>query len=371
MPRDNALLLDIIKNEKINKRISDWSGILHYAARSGLAPYIFYIIKKEKCPDIPNDVMKRFQNIYFQNLRKTEAQKRFLVSILKDLKRLEIDAMPLKGIALAEMAYGAAELRPFSSDIDLLMKKKDSDGIYDYFTGLGYKKIFETDWSTLFSGKDKPCFLDIHWQYCPPQEVYVEVEKAWENAQTFSIDGFDVKVPSYDDLLIYLAVVTNNDSCRYLKHFFDIHMLVKRHKNDMSWFYTEKAIKNGHLGSYCYLPFTLAKRFFGTELPENFIKRIKPNIAKRAALNMLFDPKWTIELKRPSRIRKIVIEGGIVSGAGPVHFIRWMLYRLRFEYRYSQKHKGAKSSLFGMMRYASERISRLMRPSSAKTRDPQ
>jgi hypothetical protein len=340
-------LLQILSNKQI-VHVSDWDKLVQLAGRTGFGPYLYHLITKDsniEKSQIPQNAYKTLENTYFYCLGKAIYHKNLLLSILDSFNKNNIDVISVKGIVLSEILYGAPELRSLPSDIDLLMKKKDERKITIVLKEIGYNLIIPVYWSSLYTKKNWP-FMDIHWMYCAKEEAPIDMKDPWERVKTINIDNTNIKILSPEDMIIYLTFMTNNDCCRYLRHFYDLHLALGKYKDILDWAYIIKKIKRYKLKGVFYLPFKYVKIMFETDIPYDIIKLITPGFIRRKILDKALDPRWPIETIKPGKKIKPLIEGAIISGGYFTRFIFWAVHKIWHEYSFSNKKKPVSFSSF-------------------------
>ena len=110
------------KIEEILNEALDWDYILDCSIKQGISPLFYWNLRKiSNGKDVPYEVMKSLEKIYYSNLARNMILYDELGKILKAFKKAGIDTIVLKGAFLAEEIYKNIGLRPMS-DIDLLIK---------------------------------------------------------------------------------------------------------------------------------------------------------------------------------------------------------------------------------------------------------
>src|SRR5690606_2709613 len=99
----------------------DWRCVIALAQLHGTRPLLFHALSLLDAGLVPPDIWRQLQAHYcavtLQNARMTQA----LVETLAVLRAHAIEALPLKGPALASVAYGNT-LREFG-DLDILVRR--------------------------------------------------------------------------------------------------------------------------------------------------------------------------------------------------------------------------------------------------------
>jgi len=208
------------KIEEILNEALDWNYIVECSAKQGISPLFYWNLKKvSNGKDVPFEVMKNLEKIYYSNLARNMLLYDELCKILKAFKRVGIETIVMKGAFLAEEIYKNIGLRTMS-DIDLLIKQKDLQKAKKELTGLKYStetdifptKLHEQQHQMLsgeltFISQGKKIAIDIHWDIQPYQYSYkVDVNKFWNNAKPIKIAGVETLMFAYEDILQHLCL---------------------------------------------------------------------------------------------------------------------------------------------------------------------
>ena len=353
-------LLKILREKRIGQ-VSDWDKLVHLAGRTGFGPYLYNIVSSDPSIEksqIPKKAYKKLENTYFYCLGKAVQHKNLLLSILDNFNKQNIDVISVKGIVLSEILYGAPELRSLPCDIDLLMKKDQEKQVTDILGEIGYGLILPVYWSNLYTKKDGP-FMDVHWMYCAKEEAPMDMKDPWGRKKTINIDNTDIKILSPEDMIIYLTFMTNNDCCRHLRHFYDLHLALEKYKDILEWEYILKKIRKYKLKGVFYLPFKYAKLMFNTNVSESILQKMSPTLVRRKILDKVLDPRWPAQATPPDKKIKPFIEGAIISGGYAIRFIKWAMHKTWHEY--CSSNKGKTRSFVVFMKYCGKKVRGLVK----------
>src|SRR5579859_6382036 len=113
-----------------------WQALFDLAERHGLAPLLYQSLSGFES-SIPAENFLRLRDDYHRNLHKALFLSRELIRILQHLESLGVEAIPYKGLALAEAIYGDIALRQ-SGDIDLFIRRQDLSRVTTAVAELGY-----------------------------------------------------------------------------------------------------------------------------------------------------------------------------------------------------------------------------------------
>ena len=80
---------------------SDWDGLIEFALKQGVAPLVFWALKRA-CPDaVPPEAIAALRNHFRQNTKRNLHFARELLRLLDLFSLAGIQAIPFKGPALA------------------------------------------------------------------------------------------------------------------------------------------------------------------------------------------------------------------------------------------------------------------------------
>ena len=116
-------------------RSLNWDAVCEVAQAEGLAP-LLYSILRDQCM-IPRPVVQAMRNAYDQTAVRNTILFNELGRLLRQLAAEDIDVILLKGVALAEVVYGNAAVRPMI-DLDVLVRRADVPAALRMLSALGY-----------------------------------------------------------------------------------------------------------------------------------------------------------------------------------------------------------------------------------------
>jgi hypothetical protein len=160
------------------------------------------------------------------------------VEITRALEAVGVEALTLKGAALAAALYPEAHLRP-SIDVDLLVRPRDLARACRAVEALGYRV-----WKGV---PDLPGLFSHHHQYSAPGKVALElhhspsewfvaafdVEQVFARARRVELDGRVVRIPGPVDELVHLCVHAASHRFQGVKWLFDLKLLLQQ--RSVSW----------------------------------------------------------------------------------------------------------------------------------------
>jgi hypothetical protein len=142
---------------------------------------------------------------------------RELIRILLHLSSFGLEAIPYKGVALAETMYGDIALRQ-SGDIDLLIHPQDLSRVSAAVRELGYtphasfsapqqRAYLKSGYELSFDGEAGPNLLEVQWDLQPRfYAVDYEMAGVFQRAAIVTLAGHPTKTPSPEDLFLILSL---------------------------------------------------------------------------------------------------------------------------------------------------------------------
>lgn len=220
MSRESSFLLEAVRHflrpERPLPRGSDldWSRLAALASAHTVIPQLY--LASLKC-EAPQEWRLRLRE-WFENAgRFNLALGAELVRLVRLLESEGIEAVSLKGPALAAALYGNLALRA-SSDLDLLVRPQDFPRVRDLLRRGGYRQTSVEHWQAdscwrrarerqiSFLDNSGQFSVDVHWdsvpQYIPEN---LDPSAVWSSLRSVAIGGFGVKVMAPHHLLLYLC----------------------------------------------------------------------------------------------------------------------------------------------------------------------
>jgi len=284
----------------------DWAYLLTAAIRHAIPQLLYHNLLAQGAAigaerAVPPGALSRLEQMYYANalrhLRFTQA----LEEVLGAFKEIGIEAIVLKGMALATRVYPVAALRQ-CGDIDVLVRKEDLLRAEEVLLGLGYTfpghglpdEWFGQCHRHLPYLKDEGRIkLEVHWDIVPqPNPFCLPLSELWARAQPFRIGGSETWALDPADLLLHLSVhaVPSPDLLWGqdidLRHLCDIAETIWVYP--MDW--DQLIVRARHYGvTRClYVTLRLARRMLQAGVPHDVLEALQPTD---------LDPRWLASLE--------------------------------------------------------------------------
>jgi Uncharacterised nucleotidyltransferase len=254
----------------------DWTRLLTLAERNGLRP-LLYSHLSSNCPErVPPETFA-FLRDYFQknaafNLLLTGELLR-LVALLNDHG---IEAMPLKGPAIAVMLYGHVRLRQFG-DLDILVRAPDVWRASEIFEAQGFEPQYpipaerrdayvRQDYARLFHRDGGRTIVELHWGIAERSfGVRFDADAMWSRRQSMTLQGHTVPSPSAEDLMLMLCVHGARHAWDKLEALCSLAELARR--EDLDWTYIWRTARDMRCERMLAFPLWLAYGLLDVSLP--------------------------------------------------------------------------------------------------------
>lgn len=252
-----------------------WKLLFDLAERHGTQPLLYQTLVEIE-DAIPREQVSLIEQSYQTNLHKALFLSRELIRIIERLSALSIEAMPYKGLALAELVYGDIALRQ-SGDIDLLIHPQDLPRIRDAVRELGYtphlsfseaeeRAYLQSGYECAFDGTAGPNLLEVQWAIHPRfYAIDFDMPGLFRRAVTLTVAGHAMKTPSPEDLLLVLSAHAAKHAWGRLVWLCDIARVINLPTLNWTWIASQAEA----LGIVRIVRVTmiLANRLLGTVIP--------------------------------------------------------------------------------------------------------
>ena len=193
-----------------------WNELFALADRHGVQPLLAHNLSSIG-DAVPAEFMRVLAQRYQANLHKALFLSRELINILDCLDAAGIEAMPYKGLALAEAIYGDIALRQ-SGDIDLLIHSRELPRIRQALAPLGFvphenfsaaeeRAYSKSGYESAFDAPAGKNLLELQWAILPRfYAVDFDMDGVFRRAVMTTVAGRAIKSPSLEDLFIILSL---------------------------------------------------------------------------------------------------------------------------------------------------------------------
>ena len=188
-------------------RLAEYHGVLPIAARN-----LMHHVRA-----LPPEIETLLRSAYDANLRRSMWFAAELARIMQHFKRRQLRAVPFKGPALAQSAYGDLGLRNYS-DLDFLISPADFERAKLALAEIGYRPSAEltaavekfwlrTGYERAFDGAAGRNLVELQWALLPRfYAVDLKVKGLLSRAGRAAVGGCDVPCLAPEDSLLVLCL---------------------------------------------------------------------------------------------------------------------------------------------------------------------
>lgn len=241
---------------------------------------------------VPGEWLERARRRRFVTLNANARLGETLIRVLAGLTDAGIDAMPVKGLVIAERLYGSLSLRP-AADLDVLVRPADLPAARDVLRELGFAQRAVPGFKALTHEFHDPAWgigsgpehirLELHWALWSDSERRLGTVGLWERAVPAMLLDHPVRVLSAEDTLLHLAIHRTRSALR-LRWVVDIAELLRHQGAGLDWpTYLERArLAGARTASWVVLG--LARDLLDGPLPTTVMDDLRVGWPKRAIL---------------------------------------------------------------------------------------
>jgi hypothetical protein len=254
-----------------------WERLAAAAERHGVLPIVGANLRRcdPARTGLPADLAARLEIAVFENAAVRERDADRLAAGLARLREVELEAMLLKGTALALAVYEEPWVVT-SQDIDLVLRPGPG-----WEKGKGEEKAVRRALYT----HGVECDLETHHDVTMNGVLPVDFPRVWREARPVRFRGVPAWTMSPEDLLISLAV----NCCRKrfrLKGLFDVAETLRRGEA-IDWRRLGELARQGHCEGIVYTALATAREALGAELPAGALEALGLSRARAALLRAL------------------------------------------------------------------------------------
>lgn len=307
-----GILLRILREENNNsanfKEMSSdqWQDLVILAGKLDLVPILYTRLVNLRFIGFPSILLLRLQQAYLHNLKKSLLLEQKLIEILTYFKKKNIPVISLKGPVLTRLIYQNLTLRQASVDLDLLVpvdrvieaEKRLADMGYFLCSSAEKTKFLHSHLKMVnLKKKDSELIIDLHWDF-RDRFTRTHLNDFWQGAQNFDFEEYRALVPSLEDLLLHLVLVTMSAfNFVKLKYLFDMHCLIEKNSNRINWILVSQKAKIIGAQTAFYFNLRLLQELLDTRIPMEVIAAVRPGFFKERLLRFWINGKNVLELQ--------------------------------------------------------------------------
>lgn len=353
LPSTIQLILRILNNATVNTFIpapeilSETKSLNYYffAKTHNLIPLLLYEIKANKLI-LPRHIEFAFNNDYLGFILKDYQRKKQLHEIIQILNFSSIPHILLKGSHLAENVYEKSYLR-WMSDIDILIRNEDFEKCQTELSKIGYEySQNEIEAFSLLPFKDKhfPALtkadslpVEFHWNIHRNYN-YKFIDRLWERASNFTIDGRQAKGLSPEDLLIHICVhkALDDNFMSSLVLLSDIREILLKYNID--WNKVNEIVTSEWINSSkaLFTAFHLYNLLMDGNIPQDFLKKIRPHDFDKEMEELIANQMFSTNTTNLSTSNTYSSIEKLKGQKNPLNFFKYLMTPKRICLRYNK-----------------------------------
>ncbi|MCC5636686.1 nucleotidyltransferase family protein [Nostoc sp. CHAB 5844] len=255
-------LQSLLKDDKDYSRLVqiNWEHLLRVASEFGVLPLVYRGLNKTDPSLVPQPTLRELQQYFYANALRNRSTTQTLLHLLNQLASAQVTAIPFKGPALAELAYGDITLCQFQN-LDLWIAETDRIAATEVLIAAGYlpSEIWQIG-QQCFTHPQRTVQINLHWQLLGWQwhERLFSVELENQTVQTLQ--------PS-DYLLLLCISAAKTGWERSLHKVCQIAALIYRHPS-LPWYELLQQAEQMTSQEALLTGVWLAHQFLSSSLPE-------------------------------------------------------------------------------------------------------
>lgn len=272
----------------------DWETFWALAHRHEVVPMVWAWLRADATRQlsVPEPIIRRAQRRYFATMIRNRAWAAELATVLRAFAAAGVEAMPVKGVAIAETVYGDIGLRSFD-DLDLLVRSDDLEAARRVLGSLDYSTRavprFEEathafhDLQHFRQVAGGELCLELHWDLWSPAHFRSDSAGRWQRARAAEIAGEATRVLADEDVLVHLAIHRTRSPLR-LRFVCDVAELVVTRGALLDWDALVERAEALGARTALYMILSLATELLDARVPDEVLRRLRPIWPKRVLL---------------------------------------------------------------------------------------
>ena len=203
-----------------------------------------------------------------------------------------VEAIPVKGLVVAETLYGDVAARP-CADLDVLVRPGQLDAAREALRAIGFGQRAKPGYKALVHPFHDPAWalgsgvdqvrLELHWALWADSERRLGTTGLWDRAVGTTLAGRSVRTLSIEDTLLHLAIHRTRSALR-LRWVVDVAELLRRHGTTIDWdAFLDRADRAG-ARTASWVVLSLANDLLDAPLPHDVTRRLDVRWPKRSII---------------------------------------------------------------------------------------
>lgn len=270
----------------------DWDRLWSLGHLHEVVPLLAASLPAAAPDGVPADWAERARRRRHVTLHRNARLADAMLEILDGLGRAGIEAMPVKGLVLADRFYGSLAARP-CADLDVLVRPADLPAARAALSDLGYRQRRTIGFKALTHEFHDPAWgrgdepdhvrLELHWALWADSRHRLGTDGLWARAVPSTLIGRPIRTLSLEDMLLHLAIHRTRSALR-LRWVVDVAELLRAEGASLDWdAHLDRARRaGGRTASWVVLD--LARRLLDAPVPDEVLASLEVHGPKRAIL---------------------------------------------------------------------------------------
>jgi hypothetical protein len=263
----------------------EWDEVLRLGWRHGVSLRLRHRLSEARIA-VPTPVGQELDRRAQLSARASLTSLAELLGVLGDLERAGIDALPLKGPALAELTYANPSLREFI-DLDVLVRPDDVDRAAEVLKSRGFhsrealdggRKVAHgnAEYARHFQRNDMS--IDLHWRFSRGYFASgIDGDECWRTARPANVQGHTIRSLSPEMTILGLCIHGGKHRpmpWAKLKWICDIDEILSG-GNGPDWYRTMNMARRMGCTRMLHLGMALTEKLLGSPLPAEFARSVR------------------------------------------------------------------------------------------------
>jgi hypothetical protein len=313
----------------------NWDTLLAAARRHHLLPLLYERLAELDGSRVPPPVMARLRSAYYTNLLRNQRLGTELAEVIEALHREGVEAIVLKGGALAWTVYANPAQRPMA-DLDLMIRPGEMERASIVLHSLGFHLSSSMpthlvpflqhfggglEWQR--SEGDKTTYLEMKHNLAGViwfRTAYsVEPYALWAACRPLALDGTGAWQLSAEDTLIHLCLhpPLSHAYAIPLSGYVDMDRVITAAEGALSWSRLVERADRFRVKTAVYHGLQCAQRLLGTPVPPEVQAALKPGGLHLRVLRWLasMDQGAVLQevIQRPGIVRRVLLYANLVD----------------------------------------------------------
>lgn len=265
----------------------DWDVLWNLALRHEVQPLAWSWIRArpERRAAVPVTLAQAAERTYFATALRNRSRASELRTVLETLQRAGVAAMPVKGVALAELVYGEASPRTFD-DLDIVVRPSRLADARQALATIGYRgrpvpgfsevahRFHDVQLFRPVAGAEQ-C-LEVHWDLWPSDRFASTMDELWARSRSARVAGVATRVLADEDAVLHLAIHRTSSALR-LRFLCDIAELIRGAERSLDWDALESRAASVGARVALYMSLSLAVELLDAPVPPGILARTAPS----------------------------------------------------------------------------------------------